>query len=288
MDDRAIAPHRTIAARSAARRGPRRRRPDRVKPLRAAATAALDALDPVAIGRAYFEDPRGRFTPRQMRRFLDAGLEAAHVLAAARRTARIPARSGTTLLVGIGIAEIPVALAEARLGRRVLGWTKRGGEAAALGAALRAGTRVLCGCGRHASAPRVLAADAGRAPLPRGVSHLSLVSVVNDPEEFPALHDFYYHRAEPRTFSGRRFDADRRRARDLVARCLGALAPRALVTASDDAFPWIEEWAAAAGAGVEILEPRWSAPATTDPVRLLVVGRVRGRERKGSSPRGRA
>ena len=223
--------------------------------------AAYAALDWDAAAREYFDDPRARFTARARREIRERGIAAVEEIAAFRRDVDAGPRRGATLLVGAGVAEIAVALAESLAGRPVTLLTTRAAEAPLLRVSLETGSRV--------ATPRVVVGDALRARLPRPIAHLWLVSVLDDPDAFPALHDFFYQRADPRTFSGRRLDADRRRARAIVARLLPRLAPGALVTASDDAHPWIAEWAESRGLAVEA-EPRvWRAPTTKDPVRFL-------------------
>jgi hypothetical protein len=224
--------------------------------LRRAVAAAFAALDWRALGACVFEDPRGRFTARQLTELVETGLVAASALA--------EHEPGTSLIVGGGVAEVPAALGETLAGRRVVLLTKRIVEARILRAALEAGARAA-----KARGPRVVVGDAATAPLPARVRHLWLVSVLDDPEEFPALSAFYYRRADPRTFSGRRFDRDRRRARRIAARLLDRLWRPALIAASDDAFPWIEEGARRRGLAIEAGAPAWRAPTTRDPVRLL-------------------
>lgn len=226
---------------------------------------ALARLDWDALAQEYFEDRRGRFTAAERRRVLETGLAAEGALERVRQAAKLKARSGTTLVVGVGIAEVPILMAEARSGRRVVAWTRRAREARLLAE--------FCAEGVPAAKLQIAAADAGRTPIPAGMDHLWVVSVLNDPTEFPALHDFYYQRAQPRTFSGSQFDADRRRARALMGRLVARLAPRALVTLSDDAWPWLEEAAEATKLSVEATERLWRAPLTRDPVRIAVVRR---------------
>ncbi|MBL8695330.1 MAG: hypothetical protein JNJ88_14645 [Planctomycetes bacterium] len=228
-------------------------------------TDPLARLDWDALSHEYFEDRRGRFTAAERRRVLETGIAAVAAMERIREAAQIEGARGTTLVVGVGIAEVPLLVAQARSGRRVVAWTRRAREARILAE--------FCAQGTPAAQLQIVAADAGRAPIPSGIDHLWIVSVLNDPTEFPALHDFYYQRAQPRTFSGSQFDADRRRARALMGRLVARLAPRAMVTLSDDAWPWLEEAAEATKRTIEATERLWRAPLTRDPVRIAVVRR---------------
>ncbi|QDU68008.1 hypothetical protein [Engelhardtia mirabilis] len=142
------------------------------------------------LGRAYCEDGGDDFFGEEQR---EAQRDAALRFAAdvVERLSASP--TGASLYIGAGIAEIAPILAETLLvGRAVTVVSLDGPETRELNRALAAVEARL-----GVSLPRW-----STQPLVRletiGFDHLWLVSVLTDPEAFPALHDMLYERGRPK------------------------------------------------------------------------------------------
>lgn len=189
-----------------------------------AALGALDAeIDWDVIASVVCEgEAEGFFSDERREAMLDAGLKHAADVGEALESLRGPERS---LYVGASVAELaPIAFEAIVLGRKVRWVTLDGPDTAELARAFAAVDGAL-------PKPHI-----GRwAPDEIGrVSHVWMASVLTDPDAFPALHDeLYARRGTKAAVGGGRPKAERRTARDLVDRCLDALAsPSALVTTS--------------------------------------------------------
>jgi hypothetical protein len=138
-------------------------------------------------------------------------------------------RGGRSLYVGAGVAELPALIMETiELDRRVEPYNLRKAEVAALNPACD-------------SIPLMFhAGDAARAQ--GRFDHLWMVSVLNDPEQFPQLSPLSYGRGNPLTLVPLKFEKERRSVRALVARCMGKLARPGLVTTTTEEVLWFAEW----------------------------------------------
>ena len=138
-------------------------------------------------------------------------------------------RSGRSLYVGAGVAELPALIMETvELGRTVEAHNLRRAEVAALNRAC------------HSIPLTFHAADAAGA---KGrFDHLWMVSVLNDPERFPHLSPLSYGRGNPLTLDPLKFDTERRVVRALVAHCMRKLVRPGLVTTTTEEVLWIAEW----------------------------------------------
>lgn len=174
--------------------------------------------------------------------------------------------TGRSLYVGAGVAELPLILAESLvLGRRVVCAGPPTQERAALDAALAETEQEL-----GVRLPRY-----GREPVPERprasigtFDHLWLVSVLNDPEAFPALHDRLYGRAGGELATGRGdLVKERRAAERLVVRLAEALELPAVLTTTDEELPVL--LAALEGTGQELHVPERArlSGIVGDPVR---------------------
>lgn len=136
---------------------------------------------------------------------------------------------GRSLYVGAGVAELPALMMETvELGRTVQPHNLRRAEVATL-------NRACC-----ATPLTFYATDATNTT--GQFDHLWMVSVLNDPERFPHLSPLSYGRSNPLILNPRKFDAERRIVRTLVARCMGKLARPGLVTTTTEEVIWIAEW----------------------------------------------
>lgn len=194
-----------------------------------AALAHVDAaLDWEALGAAYcHEGGEGFFTEGAREAAVDAALRFAADLG------ELLVPGGRSLYLGAGVAELPLLVFEQLvLGREVVAVTLDGPEPAALNAAL-----ALAEAEVGVDLPRL--ATTGLDGLAPGFDHLWLVSVLTDPDAFPALHDALYERhdvADGATGRGHLAD-DRARARVLVGAALALVTGDAAVLSTTD-----EEW----------------------------------------------
>lgn len=199
-----------------------------------AALAALDAeLDWGLLERLYcWDDGEGFFADEQREALWDAGLQIAAGLS--DRLAELwtdgPRRS---LYVGAAVAELVPMLVEALvLGRDVQAVNLAGPEAdelnrafEAVGVTLRLGTE-----------------------LPEGpFDHLWVVSVLSDPEAFPALHDELYQRVGAAATGAGDLVAERARAAEFVETWCSQLARPALISTTDEEVGFFEAESARRG-----------------------------------------
>lgn len=229
----------------------------------AAALIAVEGeLDWGALGAAYCEgDGQEFFAPDQIEAMRDAGLLLADDVA--ERLGGLPALSpAISIYVGAGVAELAPMVCEAVVfGREVWLVGLPGPELDALGRAFG-----------------VVSARLG-VPLPRVVGepleHLSvgpashgwLVSVLTDPDAFPALHDALYERSGDQATGRGAVEEELPRARRLVDALLDRLALPAVLTTTDEELaivgPWCEE------RGLELVVPELArlSGVVGDPVR---------------------
>ncbi|MBL8862497.1 MAG: hypothetical protein JNK02_10865 [Planctomycetes bacterium] len=185
-----------------------------------------DELDWERLGRAYCEgDGSSFFDDESRERWLDAGLLIADELAQ-----HLPRGRGRSAYIGAALAEIPVLLVESLvLGREVVWVNLPGDEIQELERVLR-----LVGERRGLELP--LPSNAPIESLPQHVfDHVWLVSVLTDPEHFPALHDELYERHGTVLATNRgALAAERARAEQLAGAVLALAADGALLTTSEE------------------------------------------------------
>jgi hypothetical protein len=171
-----------------------------------------------------------------------------------------------SLYVGAGMAELPVVLMEALdLGRMVTIANLRRDECAQLDAALR----------EVGVAPATLAfraedaVDVARACGP--VSHVSVVSVLTDPETYPVCSGLSYGRLPPVLVDLGAFERERASIRALLDAVLGAFALPGLVSTTGDEVPWFLDWAARAPVAPEVTVEEDELPSAVvgDPIGFL-------------------
>ncbi len=194
-----------------------------------AAVAALEAeLDWVRLGGAYCEgDPRTFFDEKLRASILETGLKLADDVA----RALVPGSTRRSLYLGAAVAEIVPILAEHLvLGRAVVWLNLPGDETDEL---VRALTRVGEHLGLDLPRPGTVTLDTvARASC----DHVWMVSVLTDPDAFPALHDELYERAGGPLATGRGVLAEDRARADALATSLleRATSPFALTTTDEE------------------------------------------------------
>jgi hypothetical protein len=183
-----------------------------------------DELDWERLGRAYCEGDGTTFFDDALReRWLDTGLRIADELAR-----HLTHGSGRSLYIGAALAEIPVMLVEQLVLDREVTWVNLPcGEMEEL-------ERVVRLVGERLGVRLPLPSTAPLESLPRGAfDHVWMVSVLTDPEHFPALHDELYERHGTELAMGRGSLAeDRERAERVVQAALEAAASGARITTS--------------------------------------------------------
>ncbi len=226
-----------------------------------AALGALDGeLDWELLGRSYCEGDGSEFFDADLReRILDTGLRFAEDIGRALREA-----PGRSLYLGAELAELPVILAEHLvLGRRIEWLNIECAQTTELARAIRAvGARLSL----ELPVPR---ADGLEAVEPGSCDHLWMVSVLTDPDNFPALHDELYERKQGPLATGRGSLADeRRRAEALVEALLERAAPRCLLSTSDEERSVIEPLVARRGWKLEFARGGRLSAIVGDRVRI--------------------
>lgn len=231
-----------------------------------AAVAALDAeLDWVRLGRAYCTgDARGFFDEGLRARILETGLQLADDAAGVL----VPESTRRTLYFGAAVAEIVPILAEHLvLGREIVWLNLAGDETDELVRALK---RVGESLGLDLPHPLTESLDS----VPEAsCDHLWMVSVLTDPDAFPALHDELYERTGSPLATGRGLLADdRARAEGLATSLLQrATSPFALTT-TDEELGLLRPLLAQRG---QRLDPRRKGRLSAIVGDLVSVGRVR-------------
>ena len=184
-------------------------------------------LDWELLGRAYCEGDGSAFFDDTLReRILDTGLQLADDLA--RRLETDGPRH--SLYVGAALAELAPLLVETLvLGRKITWLNLAGAETRELARALQA-------VASRNDVVLPLPIDPSLARLEAaGCDHLWIVSVLTDPEQFPALHDELYERSNSELATGRgSLLEERARAQELARDWLNCAAARCLLSTSDE------------------------------------------------------
>lgn len=223
-------------------------------------------IDWERLGSFYcWEGGESFFPPAQRDAIRDAGLALAADLGEALPPRR-PGSTGASVYVGAATAELaPLLFEHLLLGRQVRALNLACEERDHLNRALVATE------GRTELAlPRI--EDTPLADLPRAAfDHAWLVSVLTDPEVFPALHDRLYERRAGRddlaTGTGD-LEAELVSARALIAELLDRLTPPALLTTTDEELPLVAEAVRARGWRLRVAERARLSAIVGDPVRI--------------------
>ena len=169
---------------------------------------------------------------------------------------------GRSLYVGAGVAELPALLTEVLdLGREVRIASLNEAECDSLNATLASlglGGRICFRC-----------EDATEAATHGPFDHVSLVSVLTDPETYPTVSDLTYGRLHPLDLDLQACEEERGRLRALVSQVLGALQTPAWITTSVEEVPWLLDGAEARGLTVEADEEVIDTAVVGDPLGFL-------------------
>lgn len=232
--------------------------------------AALEAeLDWELLGRAACEgDGSGFFDGELRARAVDTGL----VLFDALATALPAAGPGRSMYVGASVAELAPMLAEQLVLGREVRWCELEGPATRELA--RAVGVVARRAGLELAAPVTMPLE--RLPV-SGCDHLWLVSVLSDPEAFPALHDELYERAGGPLATGRGdLERERARAEGLLDALFAHAAERAVFTTTEEELVLAVPRAARAGLRIDVPAAATLSAVVGDPVRVCRIERSVG------------
>ena len=210
----------------------------------AAALGAVEGeLDWEMLGRTYCEGDGSDFFDAALReRMRDTALLFADDVASALRGSH-----GASLYVGAAVAELPLILVEHLvLARRVVWINLDSAETGELRRALASTSKRL-----NVSVPLPHATDL--ASLEQAAfDHIWLVSVLTDPDHFPALHDALYERTGTHEATGRGSLAEEReRANELIDCALACAASDCVLSTTDEELTLIAPRLAAVGLSLE-------------------------------------
>jgi len=219
----------------------------------------FSGLDYGTLGAIYCDEGGAAFWEERRENVMRAGVEWARALGDRLR-------SGSSLYVGAGVAELPALLTECfDLGREVHIASLNGPECESLNASL----------GALSLSDRILFrfCDASEVAVEGAVDHLSLVSVLNDPEHYPTVSDMSYGRLHPVLLDLDAFETERSRLRALVDHLLGALTTPAWVTTTVEEVSWVMAAADARGLVVEADDGVIETALVGDPLGFLRISR---------------
>ncbi|MBL8858381.1 MAG: hypothetical protein JNL28_07760 [Planctomycetes bacterium] len=199
-----------------------------------AAIAALYAeLDWSKLGANYCEGDGSSFFDDDLR---ELTLETGYRIADEISSAVAGGRTGRSLYFGAAVAELVPILAEHLVLERDVVWLNLPGDE--LREITRAMHKVRDELGFELPMPSTHGIE---SCAQAGFDHLWMVSVLTDPDAFPALHDELYERSGGPLATGRGSSgAERARAEALVERFLDCASSSALVTTTDEELTLIE------------------------------------------------
>ena len=220
----------------------------------------LAAIPAPAIGEIYCDEGGEEFFEAMRPRILDDGR--AWCAALASRLERGDGQK--SLYVGAGIAELPALLAEALdLGRSLVVTNLRTEECELL-------NRVLVRHGVKRQQLEFCDLDAKVAVESGPFSHVSMVSVLTDPDSFPQASGLAYGTLPPVLLDTKAFERERGSIRSLLDALLGALTvPGAWVTTTAEETPWLLERAAASGLALAPDDEMLNTAVVGDPIGFL-------------------
>ena len=110
--------------------------------------------------------------------------------------------------------------------------------------------------------------------LDRGpFDHVSMVSVLSDPESWPVTSGVTYGTVPPVLLDVDAFVAERRAITAFVAAVGDALAPRALIATTVEEVAWFYAWRDAVGAEVDVDDEVFETAVVGDPMGFLEVSK---------------
>ena len=211
-------------------------------------TQTYEALDYKALGPIYCDEGGDAFWEDRRGPCQKMGSAIAKAL-----KALLPPE-GRSLYVGAGVPEIPVLFMEhLELNRTVCPYNLRQGEVDILNKAEgKTGIHFYCGSAESATG---------------NFDHLWIVSVLNDPEEFPNLSVlFSYGRADPLAFNTTAFSTERETGIRLFENCMAKLTKPGWLTTSVEELPWVEHWCDIHQQPYQIEEATYPTALAGDPV----------------------
>lgn len=219
-------------------------------------TEIFDRLDYQKLGPIYCDEGGDAFWKDRREPCRTLGVALAEVL-----LNRLMPR-GRSLYVGAAVAELPLLLMEVLdLERNIDPFNLRANEVGVLNQTCK-GLPV-----------RVSTSDARSA---RGTyDHLWMVSVLNDPEQYPNVSSLSYGRANPVTFDPAAFESERTQVMALADACLQKLALPGLVSTSVEEIPWITDWCERNKLGYVLEEEDYPTAIVQDPVCFITIGQTK-------------
>lgn len=201
-------------------------------------------------GEAFWEDRRGPV--------VEAGLAWAAALGRRLRPA------GKSLYLGAGVAELPALVTEALDLRRKLCITNlRAAECESLNESLAA----LGLEDRIRFTPGGIESHSGKGPF----DHVSVVSVLDDPETWPLVSGVTYGRIPPVLLDVAGFEKERSKVQKLVADVFDAMSLPCLVTTTVEEVVWFLNAAESRHLVVEADEETIETALVGDPIGFLRV-----------------
>lgn len=166
---------------------------------------------------------------------------------------------GRSLYVGAGVAEIPSLIMEITdLKRQVVACNLRNEEVEIL---------------NQACQTFGLSFQSSEAQGAQGTfDHIWIVSVLNDPEEFPELSALSYGRANPVTFDINQFNQERNAVLSMSNNCLKKLKVPGLVTTSVEEIPWVTNWCEQEGLPYSVGDKDHPTAIVKDPICFIKIG----------------
>ncbi len=208
------------------------------------------ALDYPTLGEIYCDEGGEEFWQDRRGPALELGCQWAEALAT-----RIPSK-GHSLYVGAGVAELPALVMEVvDLQRQVRIINRDARQCESLNRSLQA-----LGL---ADSLQFEVAEAVQVELGQNYDHLSMVSVLNDPETYPLISGVSYGRVPPVTLDVDAFLAERALVHALVAHCLQAVALPCWLTCTFEEVPWVM---------YEAAQRDWQCAADDEMLEAAIVG----------------
>ena len=210
-------------------------------------------LDYETLGNIYCDDGGKEFWEAKMELCIQLGMEVADILIGRLKP------KGRSLYVGAGVAEIPLLVMETEeLDRVPEAYNLRKDEVFVLNQAC------------HSLQFIFQDSDATHA---MGIfDHIWIVSVLNDPEQFPELSTLSYGRANPALFNSEKFEKEREQVLSLSHACLKKLTLPGLVTTSVEEIPWITHWCEQEGLPYVVEEEDYPTAIVEDPICFIQIG----------------
>lgn len=168
--------------------------------------------------------------------------------------------NGRSLYVGAGVAEIPPLIMEKLdLGREVFPYNLRTAEVSTLNHSCKnAGITFF---------------PQPAETAPGNFDHLWLVSVLNDPEQFPHLSALSYNRADPIYFDPTAFARERKAVWKMFLGCMQKLTYPALITTSVEELLWVTHWCETYKVPVQVEKKTYPTALVGDPICFIWVGK---------------